>query len=765
MKQEIPRYLIIFAATHFIAPVMLNASVVEDFHRLQEQLDESLLDVYAGRGVAEVTGEIANALSSIEPDVQSPEAQQLLKVDGTLTPAEQIGQLRAHLQHVAAIEMLRCQQAGEIERAKERRALITLPEFGSSVAGALLLASTDPGRSSQSGVTEALAKEYLQWQTMRVRQLLDFLQEQVGKKADTEQVIEANTTEIRFLGLFPASIVRAAGLKEKEQKEGKLVWNAGAETKEKIDATAAWRESIESSLPNLFTQADIGRMQLLLARFIKLVPREYVNGVTDGKLIIPLEYREATQFTDQSLTLVNQLAPVWKEEHPEIYQQYHQELSEKLAGLKALLVEDAAHGTLAPQSKIENQAAAITNILEQKFKITARRAGDTGDVIDETALEVRTSLGNSLAAAKADKWQEAESQRLDAYTAFDTEIEARVMPRDPELGLRTERSFLEGDPANPGIKSLLDQRVPMDQLEAGYERSLKLIDECMALLKVTVSPVTIGFTAFSIVARECLEAVVILAALLAGLRGEAHRRTRKGIAQGAWLAIGTTLLTFWLSRTLIQSLSHFGEKLEAVVSIFAVIILLIVTNWVFHRFYWVGWNAKLRSLSKSAQNVTSNRWEWIALLGVGFLTVYREGFELVLFMQSLLLEGNIPAVTIGAAAGLVGIGLLGLLTFRSGLKLPYRKLLVITGVLVVSIMVSFLGQTVRLFQTVGWMPIHPIPGLYIPSWAGLWLGIYPSWEGLFIPPLALIYVAGAWCLTRWRSLKEKRKAAPIPVAA
>ena len=52
--------------------------------------------------------------------------------------------------------------------------------------------------------------------------------------------------------------------------------------------------------------------------------------------------------------------------------------------------------------------------------------------------------------------------------------------------------------------------------------------------------------------------------------------------------------------------------------------------------------------------------------------------------------------------------LIGALTFRFGVKLPYRKLMVLTGALVVSIMVTFIGSTVRLFQTVNWMPIHPV---------------------------------------------------------
>ena len=141
-----------------------------------------------------------------------------------------------------------------------------------------------------------------------------------------------------------------------------------------------------------------------------------------------------------------------------------------------------------------------------------------------------------------------------------------------------------------------------------------------------------------------MEAVVVLAALLAGLRGAEQSDTRRGIANGAWLALGATALTFWLSQTVVRSLAHYGEKLEAVVSILAVFILFIVTNWVFHKFYWVGWNAKIRSLSKAAQNSDSQRWEKLALLGVGFLTVYREGFETALFLQSLFLEGNAMAV-------------------------------------------------------------------------------------------------------------------------
>ncbi len=334
-------------------------------------------------------------------------------------------------------------------------------------------------------------------------------------------------------------------------------------------------------------------------------------------------------------------------------------------------------------------------------------------------------------------------------------------PRNPALATHTERSFLDGQ-EEPGIKALLDRGAPMEELTAGYERALKNLDACVALLKVSVSPATIGFTTFTILAREGLEAIVILAALLAGLRGAENIRTRRGIIQGALLGVALSGLTFWLSQTIIRSLLRFGEKLEAVVSVLAVIILLMVTNWVFHKMYWVGWNARLRDLSKTARQVRAPVWEIFALLGVGFLTVYREGFETTIFMQSLLLEGDTGAVLLGVLAGFLFIGAIGTLIVIFGAKLPYRRLLVITGALVVSIMVTFLGQAVRLFQTVGWLPVHPLPGLNLPNWLGVWFGLYPSWEGLLIPPLALVYVGGAWLYMKVTARNAQEKVPDAP---
>jgi high-affinity iron transporter len=329
--------------------------------------------------------------------------------------------------------------------------------------------------------------------------------------------------------------------------------------------------------------------------------------------------------------------------------------------------------------------------------------------------------------------------------------------------LEVEKRFLEGTPGKPGIKAVLDAR-SSSSLDASYGRALESLDECQALLKVGPSPFTVGFTAFTIVLREGLEAVVILAALLAGFRGPENAPTRRRLAAGAWLAIGASLLTFILGHYLVQSLSRHGEYLEAIISLLAVFVLLMVTNWVFHKYYWVQWNARLRTLSRKIESQASLRWEAMAMVGVGFLTIYREGFEVTLFLQSLILEGGWAPALSGLAAALAVIAGFGFAIFWLGAKLPYRKLLVLTGLLVVSILMTFLGSTVRLFQTVGWMSIHPVGWLDIPPWMGLWLGLYPSYEGILIPCLGLGYVAGAWLWVKWsarRSMMVRRDETPF----
>ena len=732
--------------------------LMEDYFILQSKIDDSLLNL-----LGSTQNQTLNFHPSYQKFVQhltSPEAKKMAATFSYPTQsteaAQKLGQLQAVLQHILALELIYAQRQGDIFLAQQCRALIKLPKYANGVEGALALKRLGTQSSHKKALTQLLSREYLTWQSSRIREKLDGLYRlSQGSTSIPPQLLIARAAEIQTLATFPQSLSTFASPQKNE------ITNPSPTIYQTLlshlaqpsypEMVLEWKKNIETSLPNLLSNEDITRRERLLLKLLRLIPMEYQAGVRDGEIVVPLEYREAEIFTRQCQQTLNELLSPWRTAKTQALAAHGDFLLETLTALESAITQKLDH------TKIETLAQQLSRILQDKFGLTLRRTGKASDVIEETTLEVRTLLTQSLQAAQAGRWDEAKNLRLEAYTTFDLEIEKRTMPRDPELALRAERSFLDGSSAQPGIKAALDARVRGEALTQAYTQTLSALDECHALLKVNLSPTAAIYTTITIVAREGLEAVVILAALLAGLRGAVNQPIRKRVIGGAWLALITTVITFLLSRSLIESLSRHGEMLEAVISILAVFILLMVTNWVFHKVYWVQWNAKLRSLSKAAQERKGSRWESLALVGVGFMTIYREGFETSLFLQSLILEAGMRTVSIGILIGGGFIALMGWIVFAIGTHLPYRKLLVFTGILVVSILLTFIGSTVRLFQTVGWLTIHPISGLEIPSWMGVWLGLYPSWEGLLLPLAGMSYVAAMWLYVKIIALVKQHK--------
>ena len=58
------------------------------------------------------------------------------------------------------------------------------------------------------------------------------------------------------------------------------------------------------------------------------------------------------------------------------------------------------------------------------------------------------------------------------------------------------------------------------------------------------------------------------------------------------------------------------------------------------------------------------------------------------------------------------------------------------------------GTTVQNLQVVGWVPVTPVEGLRLPYWAGLWLGVFPTWEGLVAQGAAIVVVLGSYVRRR-----------------
>lgn len=260
-----------------------------------------------------------------------------------------------------------------------------------------------------------------------------------------------------------------------------------------------------------------------------------------------------------------------------------------------------------------------------------------------------------------------------------------------------------------------------------------------------------------LVFREGLECVLVLAAIVAGM-GDGRGASRNPIAIGAGVGFAATLLTWFAAVRILDDLSQSVSALalQAATGLLAVIVLLVVMNWFFHKFYWTGWisfhNRRKRELLANENGTSGAGWIWgMALLG--FTSLYREGFEVVLFLQTYRLRLGGETVFWGTCMGLALTAIVAALTFVAHRKMPYRKMLVLTGGLLGVVLIVMVGEQVQEMQLAHWVSTTTIPALanIIPAWMGTWLSVFPTVETLAGQAGAAILVLGSYVFVNWRA--------------
>ncbi|MEY2480018.1 MAG: high-affinity iron transporter [Verrucomicrobiota bacterium] len=268
----------------------------------------------------------------------------------------------------------------------------------------------------------------------------------------------------------------------------------------------------------------------------------------------------------------------------------------------------------------------------------------------------------------------------------------------------------------------------------------------------TVAFLDIGVLVF----REGLECILVLAAITASMTGkkQAHRRP---VAVGAGFAFVATLITWVIAVRIVGSLSDnmSALNLQAATGLLAVVVLLVIMNWFFHKIYWGGWikahNRRRKTLLAGASSVEiSQRRLWWGLILLGFTSLYREGFEVVLFLQSYYLRLGGAVVLKGALLGLVLSGMVAVLTFVLQQRLPYRKMLITTGILLGVVLLVMVGEQAQEMQLAHWISQTQISWLanIVPAWMGMWFAVFPTYETLAAQAIAAILVIGSYYAAR-----------------
>ena len=215
-----------------------------------------------------------------------------------------------------------------------------------------------------------------------------------------------------------------------------------------------------------------------------------------------------------------------------------------------------------------------------------------------------------------------------------------------------------------------------------------------------------------LVFREGLECIIVLAAVTANMVG-ARRGYQRPVAVGAFLALLATLVTWRFAVTIIDSLAENIPALDiqAATGLLAIIVLLVVMNWFFHKVYWTGLDLDAQPHQAVADRSGSATKLWWGLALLGFSSLYREGFEVVLFLQSYRLKlGNGPVMS-GVAIGFSLTCLVGILTFVAHRRLPYRRMLVLTGFLLGLVLLVMVGEQAQEMQLANWLPTTPVATL------------------------------------------------------
>jgi high-affinity iron transporter len=704
------------------------------------------------RADARADADVRGALSAAARAARAGDDVRLAAARGTLRAALFRGSFAATL---AAVDRDDAATARDWLLLREFRTAtrFTRPGVDATVAVRRLQA----GRLRPAAAREAVAKDLLDAYQARLRELLD----DAARGQERDLPVRRAEAAAQAAGYFAILAARYA-----QDRGAAAAARAAAAYADLRDAAlvggarfTAARAGAAGALDGFtaapFTREEAARRAQQLLRFLALVPVEYGRGVHDRRVTLAFEVQEAVAFRTGAHGAFADL-------RDQLAKRDRAGTDTAARGLERLgAVVDTAtkrRDGVATPDDVERLTASTDDALRRAMPEEWEAPSDESDY-DLIAI----TLDRMEAAAGAGQFRQAEQARLEAYAFFEFGPERRLKAFDPGLALDVEGLMWFGSHGTPGLAKLIDRRAPRREI---HETRLALderLADAAATLGDSASRATVVTNSAIIVFREGLEGVLILAAITASFVG-VRRRLRRPVLVGAVLGLLASVVTWVLAQTLLHSLDRYGEKLEAVVGLIAIGVLLLITNWFFHRVYWSEWIGKFHRQRKKLETASFASAQVLGLVVLGLTSVYREGFETVLFLQSLELSAGTATVLEGAGLGLAMTLAVAVATFALQRKLPYKRMLVVTGVLIGFVLVVMVGQTARTMQGTGWVPITPID-VDPPYWLGLWFGVYPTWETIGAQVAAMIFVIGSYVLAREVRVRGPRRRASRPPAA
>lgn len=360
-------------------------------------------------------------------------------------------------------------------------------------------------------------------------------------------------------------------------------------------------------------------------------------------------------------------------------------------------------------------------------------------VVRDNIDQIRLKLENVLQEYKEKKYDESLSASRSAYLDSYENIEVPLRPINPDFTLDMEIKFAQ-------LRNLIQSKVPYESVQAKIIEIRQGLDESERLVTGTgiIAPTIAFSTSFTIIFREGLESALIIGAILTYLEASRNDRFKKHVYYGIAIAVAGTALTWFIAEYIIKISGVSRELIEAIAGISAVAVLFWVSFWVLNKVETKKWIEFVKAKVWHATTTGSV----MVFIMLSFFTVYREGFETVLFYQAMLsfakyMEWYVIAGLLCGLAVIVGIVFL---IKRIGKKLPLRVLFGLTMGVGAYMSIAFIGNAVRSFQEVGYISTTHLIGI-IPRLdinLAKMTGIHPTLETVIAQLILLcVYVVGS----------------------
>ena len=460
--------------------------------------------------------------------------------------------------------------------------------------------------------------------------------------------------------------------------------------------------------------------------------------VADAELLYPLEW----DMREELRTMIKNY------EDPDVIKSFLTDsIIPRLDTAEAKVAELRASGVVIAEVFANKETKPMGSASEGE----KQNVRDEIDVIREQlmATEIFYELGDTQAA-----YASARSAYLDSYEYVEIPLRAIA----PDFTFEVEYQFATlRNQINDGA-TIEDISTTIISLERSLDESERLVSGTG-----TIAPMIAFISSFSIIFREGLEAVLILGAIITYLEASRNHKFKKYVHYGIGLAIGATAVTWVIASYIIEISGANRELIEAIAALSATAVLFYVSFWILNKIEHKRWMefVKAKVFQASAAGGTS------VFIMLSFFTVYREGFETVLFYQAMFSFAKYMEFYVGLGFILGIVSLLGIyFGFRKlGKRLPLRALFGLTMGIGAYLSIAFLGNAIREFQVLDFIPytsmLGTIPRLDIN--VATMTGIYPTLETTVgqIVLLAVYLVASLYVLVlrpkRQKALASMRK--------